>query len=69
MASNDNFVPLRRLSGEDCRRISSDQVITSVPSVVKELVENALDAKATRISISLKGFGFEVIEVGMVTKC
>ncbi|NP_001079545.1 postmeiotic segregation increased 1 [Xenopus laevis] len=43
--------------------LSSSQVITSVVSVVKELVENALDASATSIEIKLENFGFDKIEV------
>ncbi|NP_001136373.2 PMS1 protein homolog 1 [Xenopus tropicalis] len=45
------------------RLLSSSQVITSVVSVVKELVENALDANATSIEIKLENFGFDKIEV------
>lgn len=35
------------------RLLSSSQVITSVHAVVKELLENSLDAKATNIEIKL----------------
>ncbi|XP_075036135.1 PMS1 protein homolog 1 isoform X2 [Mixophyes fleayi] len=43
--------------------LSSSQVITAVVSVVKELVENALDACATSIEIKLDNFGLDKIEV------
>ncbi|XP_053554589.1 PMS1 protein homolog 1 isoform X2 [Bombina bombina] len=45
------------------RLLSSSQVITSVVSVVKELLENALDADATNIDVKLDNFGFDKIEV------
>lgn len=44
---------LQQLQGDTVRLLSCSQVITSVHSVVKELVENALDAEATSISIRL----------------
>ena len=49
------FRPLEmhRLSAETSRLLSSAQVITSASSVVKELVENSLDAEATLIEIKL----------------
>ncbi|XP_066993378.2 PMS1 protein homolog 1 [Anabrus simplex] len=43
--------------------ISSSQVITSVSSVVKELVENAIDAQATNIEVKLENNGLNRIEV------
>ena len=44
---------LQQLSSDTVRLLSCSQIITSVHSVVKELVENALDAKGTSISIRL----------------
>lgn len=44
---------MKRLSPETIKLISSTQVITSVSSVVKELLENAIDAHATTIEIRL----------------
>lgn len=45
------------------QRICSDQVIVDLQSAVKELLENALDANATRIDIRLKDHGVELLEV------
>ncbi|XP_039285270.1 PMS1 protein homolog 1 [Nilaparvata lugens] len=45
------------------RLLASSQVITSVTSVVKELMENSLDAGAVSIDIRLEKHGLEKIEV------
>lgn len=44
---------LHLLGKETVHLLSSSQVITSVYAVVKELVENSLDAKATSIEVKL----------------
>ncbi|NXL85753.1 PMS1 protein, partial [Alectura lathami] len=54
---------MKQLSAETVRLLSSSQVITSVVSVVKELIENSLDASATSIDIKLENYGFDKIEV------
>ncbi|XP_018425736.1 PREDICTED: PMS1 protein homolog 1 isoform X2 [Nanorana parkeri] len=54
---------MHHLPSETIRLLSSSQVITAVVSVVKELVENALDANANSIEIKLDNFGFDKIEV------
>ncbi|CAL1526463.1 unnamed protein product [Lymnaea stagnalis] len=43
--------------------IGSGQVITSVYSVIKELVENSVDAGATSLDIRIDNFGLDKIEV------
>ncbi|XP_071977021.1 PMS1 protein homolog 1 isoform X4 [Engystomops pustulosus] len=57
------LLKMHQLSSSTVRLLSSSQVITSVISVVKELIENALDAQATNISVKLENFGFDKIEV------
>jgi len=47
---------LHLLAESTVRFISSSQVISSVSSAVKELVENAIDAGATSIDIRLVRF-------------
>ena len=43
--------------------LRSGQVITSVSCVVKELVENSLDAGATNIEVKLEDYGLDCIEI------
>ncbi|XP_026552690.1 PMS1 protein homolog 1 [Pseudonaja textilis] len=54
---------MKQLPAETVRLLSSSQVIVSVVSVVKELVENSLDANSTSIDVKLENYGFEKIEV------
>ena len=44
---------MQQLGGETVRLLCSSQVISSVYAVVKELVENALDANAVSIDVKL----------------
>jgi len=44
---------MKQLSSDTIKLISSTQVITSASSVVKELMENSIDANATIIDIRL----------------
>lgn len=44
-------------------RICAGQVILDLPSAVKELVENSLDAGATSVEVSLKDYGAEAFQV------
>jgi DNA mismatch repair protein PMS1 len=43
--------------------LRSGQVITSVSCVVKELVENSLDAGATNIEVKLEDYGLDCVEI------
>ena len=40
---------IKRLGNDSVRRIVSEQAITDLSSIVKELVDNALDAESTTI--------------------
>ncbi|XP_037071058.1 PMS1 protein homolog 1-like [Pollicipes pollicipes] len=54
---------IHQLPPATAHKLSMGQVVTSVFSVVKELLENALDAGATSVDVRLDDFGLDKIEV------
>jgi DNA mismatch repair protein MutL len=56
-------MPIRLLSSEVASQIAAGEVIERPASVVKELMENALDAGAKSVSISIAEAGRKLIEI------
>lgn len=54
---------IKPIEARSIHQIQSGQVIVDLCSVVKELVENSLDAGTTSLDIRFKNYGLESIEV------
>jgi len=54
---------IQLLSEETINQIAAGEVIENPASVIKELVENSLDAKASQITIEVEEGGFQLIRV------
>jgi len=63
LSKHEHMATIKAIEGRSVHQIQSGQVIVDLKSVIKELVENSLDAGASSIEVRFKNYGLDCIDV------
>ncbi|KAJ5080596.1 DNA mismatch repair protein mlh1 [Anaeramoeba ignava] len=61
--SQNKIKSIKKLAEEDIKKIAAGELILSPSSVIKELIENSIDAKSSKIQIITKDKGMKTIKI------